>query len=210
LKKKIYLAGFLLLFAGVSAFAQEGGFDVQEALNTVWLFLGSVLVFMMQVGFALVETGLTRAKNAANIVMKNLMDFCLGALCYWAIGWAFMYGRDSGGFIGLSEFFHGPMDPGLDSANFYKSWFFQAVFAATAATIVSGAMAERTQFKSYLIYTCFISLVIYPVSGHWAWSPDGWLAKLGFHDFAGSTVVHSVGGFAALMGAAVVGPRLGK
>jgi Amt family ammonium transporter len=122
-----------------------------------------------------------------------------------------MYGKDSfGGLIGTDQFFHSPMILDMESGGFYKTWFFQVVFAATAATIVSGAMAERTQFKSYLIYTCFISAFIYPISGHWIWSPDGWLAALGFHDFAGSTVVHSVGGWAALMGAAVVGPRIGK
>ncbi|GHV71208.1 ammonium transporter [Spirochaetia bacterium] len=180
------------------------------SLDVVWLFLGAILVFIMQAGFALVETGLTRAKNATNITMKNVMDFCFGAIVYWAIGWGLMYGKDAGGFIGISEFFHSPMDLDIETGNFYKTWFFQVVFAATAATIVSGAMAERTQFKSYLVYTCFISALIYPISGHWIWSGDGWLAQLGFHDFAGSTVVHSVGGWAALMGAAVVGPRIGK
>jgi Amt family ammonium transporter len=164
----------------------------------------------MQAGFALVETGLTRAKNATNITMKNVMDFCFGAIVYWALGWGFMYGKDAlGGLIGTDQFFNGPMILDVDSGNFYKSWFFQVVFAATSATIVSGAMAERTQFKSYLIYTCFISAFIYPISGHWVWG-GGWLANLGFHDFAGSTVVHSVGGWAAFMGAAVLGPRLGK
>jgi Amt family ammonium transporter len=139
------------------------------------------------------------------------MDFCFGAIVYWALGWGFMYGKDAlGGLIGTSQFFHGPMELGIESGNFYKTWFFQVVFAATAATIVSGAMAERTQFKSYLIYTCFISAFIYPISGHWVWNADGWLAQLGFHDFAGSTVVHSVGGWAALMGAVVLGPRMGK
>jgi Amt family ammonium transporter len=166
----------------------------------------------MQAGFALVETGLTRAKNATNITMKNVMDFCFGAIVYWAVGWGFMYGQDAlGGLIGTSEFFHSPMAVNADNGNFFKSWFFQVVFAATAATIVSGAMAERTQFKSYLIYTCFISAFIYPISGHWVWG-GGWLANLEtpFHDFAGSTVVHSVGGWAAVMGALVLGPRIGK
>jgi Amt family ammonium transporter len=203
-RKKFVVLVILALVLAASAFAQEE-FTLDEALDTVWLFLGAALVFIMQAGFALVETGLTRAKNATNIVMKNLMDFCFGSLVYWAIGWGFMYGADALGLIGTSEFFKGPMgDPA-----FYKSWFFQVVFAATAATIVSGAMAERTQFKSYLVYTCFISAFIYPISGHWIWG-GGWLANLGFHDFAGSTVVHSVGGWAALMGAAVLGPRQGK
>jgi Amt family ammonium transporter len=180
------------------------------SINVIWLFIGAFLVFIMQAGFALVETGLTQAKNATNITMKNVMDFCFGAIVYWAIGWGFMYGADKSGFIGVTEFFKGPMELSQDNGSFYITWFFQVVFAATAATIVSGAMAERTQFKSYLIYTCFISAVIYPISGHWMWSGDGWLAKMGFHDFAGSTVVHSVGGWAALMGAIVLGPRTGK
>jgi Amt family ammonium transporter len=207
----------LLVAVGIaSTFAQESIETLGFSINVIWLFIGAFLVFIMQAGFALVETGLTRAKNATNITMKNVMDFCFGAIVYWAVGWGLMYGDDFNGFIGTSQFFHGPMDLTLPveevmgDANFYRDWFFQVVFAATAATIVSGAMAERTQFKSYLIYTCFISTVIYPISGHWMWSGDGWLAKLGFHDFAGSTVVHSVGGWAALMGAIVLGPRLGK
>jgi Amt family ammonium transporter len=212
-RKKIVVLALLFLCMGVSLFAQEE-FSLSDAMDMVWLFLGAALVFIMQAGFAMVETGLTRAKNSTNIVMKNLMDFCFGAIVYWAIGWGLMYGTvgiDAAGeaiagkFIGLSDFFKGPMgDP-----TYYRDWFFQVVFAATAATIVSGAMAERTQFKSYLIYTCFISAVIYPISGHWIWG-GGWLADLGFHDFAGSTVVHSVGGWAALMGAIVLGPRQGK
>jgi Amt family ammonium transporter len=212
-RKKIVVLAIVLLCVGASLFAQEE-YTLSDAMDMVWLFLGASLVFIMQAGFAMVETGLTRAKNAANIVMKNLMDFCFGAVVYWAIGWGFMYGSvgiDAAGeaiagkFIGFSDFFKGIMDDPI----YYRDWFFQVVFAATAATIVSGAMAERTQFKSYLIYTCFISAVIYPISGHWIWG-GGWLADLGFHDFAGSTVVHSVGGWAALMGALVLGPRQGK
>jgi Amt family ammonium transporter len=206
-KKKVIVFLVFALVMATGAFAQEA-FGVEEALNTVWLFLGAALVYIMQAGFALVETGLTRAKNATNIVMKNMMDFCFGAIVYWAIGWGFMYGP-GGSFIGLGQFFHGPMDITPEAADFFKTWFFQVVFAATSATIVSGAMAERTQFKSYLIYTCFISAFIYPISGRWIWG-GGWLADLGFHDFAGSTVVHSVGGWAALMGASVLGPRIGK
>jgi Amt family ammonium transporter len=210
-RKKLVVLAILLLCMGFSLFAQESIESLGFSLDVVWLFIGAILVFIMQAGFALVETGLTRAKNATNITMKNVMDFCFGAIVYWAVGWGFMYGKDAlGGLIGASEFFNSPMEINVANGNFYKTWFFQVVFAATAATIVSGAMAERTQFKSYLIYTCFISAIIYPISGHWAWSPDGWLTTLGFHDFAGSTVVHSVGGWAALMGAAVLGPRLGK
>jgi Amt family ammonium transporter len=208
-RKKMFVLAILLLCAGVFLFAEESIETLSFSLDVVWLFIGAILVFIMQAGFALVETGLTRAKNATNITMKNVMDFCFGTIVYWAIGWGLMYGDDLAGLIGTSQFFNGPMVLDVNTGNFYKSWFFQVVFAATSATIVSGAMAERTQFKSYLIYTCFISAFIYPISGHWVWG-GGWLAKLGFHDFAGSTVVHSVGGWAALMGAAVLGPRLGK
>ncbi|MDR1931866.1 MAG: ammonium transporter [Spirochaetales bacterium] len=213
MRKKFIVLAVLILCVTVSGFAEDE-YTLENALDMVWLFLGASLVFIMQAGFAMVETGLTRAKNATNIVMKNLMDFCFGAIVYWAIGWGFMYGTvglDAAGdaipgkFIGLSDFFKNIMDDPV----YYRDWFFQVVFAATAATIVSGAMAERTRFKSYLIYTCFISAVIYPIQGHWIWG-GGWLSELGFHDFAGSTVVHSVGGWAALMGALVLGGRLGK
>ncbi len=175
------------------------------SMDMLWLILSAALVFLMQAGFAMVETGLTRAKNAANILMKNLMDFSAGAVIYWAVGWAVMYGASAAGIIGGSQFFL----VGADST-VLRDWMFQVVFAATAATIVSGAMAERTKFTSYLIYTVFISGLIYPVSGHWIWSGSGWLGALGFHDFAGSTVVHSVGGWAALAGAMLLGPRKGK
>jgi Amt family ammonium transporter len=137
--------------------------------------------------------------------MKNLIDFAAGAVVFWAIGWAFMYGTSNGGFIGSSQFFL----TGADSATF-RDWMFQVVFAATAATIVSGAMAERTKFRGYIVYTIFITGLIYPVSGHWIWSGSGWLGARGFHDFAGSTVVHSVGAWAALIGAILIGPRKGK
>jgi Amt family ammonium transporter len=208
-RKKLIVSAAFALCLGVSLFAEESIESLSFSLDVVWLFIGAILVFIMQAGFALVETGLTRAKNATNITMKNIMDFCFGAIVYWAVGWGLMYGADAMGLIGTDQFFHGPMALDMETGNFYKSWFFQVVFAATAATIVSGAMAERTQFKSYLLYTCFISALIYPISGHWVWG-GGWLAELGFHDFAGSTVVHSVGGWAALMGAAVLGPRIGK
>jgi Amt family ammonium transporter len=178
-----------------------------ESLTAIWLLITGAMVFFMQAGFAMVETGLTRAKNAGNILMKNLMDFAVGAVAYLALGWAIMYGTlpdgsAAGKIIGFTDFF-------LMGSKNYLGWFFQVVFAATAATIVSGAMAERTKFISYLIYSAVISLVIYPVSGHWIWG-GGWLFDLGFHDFAGSTVVHSVGGWAALMGALIIGPRIGK
>jgi len=204
-KKQMLL--FLLIFlAALPCFAQENIEPLPSAMDMLWLILTGSLVFFMQAGFAMVETGLTRAKNATNIIMKNLMDFCFGSIAFWMVGWGFMYGTDRlGGLIGFSEFFKGPMNDPV----FYRNWFFQVVFAATSATIVSGAMAERTKFKSYLVYTVFISAIIYPISGHWIWG-GGWLSSLGFHDFAGSTVVHSVGGWAALMGAILLGPRSGK
>ncbi|MDR1420483.1 MAG: ammonium transporter [Treponema sp.] len=209
MRKKLTVLVILLLCMGVSVCAQDAVEALGFSLDVVWLFIGAILVFIMQIGFACVETGLTRAKNATNITMKNVMDFMFGAIVYWALGWGFMWGKDAGGLIGTSQFFHSPMELTIENGIFYKNWFFQVVFAATSATIVSGAMAERTQFKSYLVYTCFISAFIYPISGHWIWG-GGWLSDLGFHDFAGSTAVHSVGGWAAFMGAIVLGPRLGK
>ncbi len=176
----------------------------QMSLDMIWLTLAAALVFFMQVGFALVEIGLTRAKNSGNIIMKNLMDFSAGAIIYWAFGWAVMYGTSVSGLFGSSQFFIRGADHFL-----LTDWMFQVVFAATAATIVSGAMAERTKFSAYLVYTVFITGIIYPVSGHWVWG-GGWLDSLGFHDFAGSTVVHSAGGWAAMAGALVLGPRIGK
>jgi len=174
------------------------------AFDMLWLVLAAVLVFFMQAGFAMVESGLSRAKNAGNIMMKNLMDFSAGAVAFWAIGWGLMYGASISGFIGSDQFFiHGA------DSTLYRDWMFQVVFAATAATIVSGAMAERTKFGGYLIYSVCITAIIYPISGHWIWN-GGWLAELGFHDFAGSTVVHSVGAWAALVGAFFLGARKGK
>lgn len=180
------------------------------AINTVWTLVAAFLVFFMQAGFAMVETGLTRAKNSCNILMKNLLDFCIGSLAFWAVGYGLMFGADQMGFIGTDKFFLSSGDPSTgDGLWQYAYWIFQTVFAATAATIVSGAMAERTKFSAYLFYTVFITLFIYPIVGHWIWG-GGWLASKGMVDFAGSTVVHSVGGWAALMGAIMVGPRLGK
>lgn len=180
---------------------------VQMNLNIVWTLIAGILVFAMQAGFALVEAGLTRAKNTSNIMMKNVMDFVIGSICFWLIGSAFMFGATKWGIIGTTGFF---MDifKGGDDWN-WTYMFFQTMFCATSATIVSGAMAERTQFRSYLIYSALISLFIYPIAGKWAWG-GGWLTDLKFHDFAGSTVVHSVGGWLALAGAMLLGPRLGK
>jgi len=192
--------------------AEEGPTAASNAvaINTVWTLLAAFLVFFMQAGFAMVETGLTRAKNAANIMMKNLMDFSVGSLAYWAVGFGIMFGADKMGLFGTSGFFLSTGDPSTGDGLWQLAfWMFQVVFAATAATIVSGAMAERTKFTSYLVYSVFISLLVYPVAGHWIWG-GGWLSQKGFIDFAGSTVVHSVGGWAALAGAIMVGPRLGK
>ncbi len=186
---------------------------VQTHANYVWTLVAAVLVFFMQAGFALVECGFTRAKNAVNIMMKNLMDFSMGSLAFWAVGFGLMFGVTKSGWFGTSGFFLSDFKPDGDPW-VLAFWMFQAVFCATAATIVSGAMAERTKFTGYLLYSIFISALIYPVFGSWAWGSlfngNGWLEGLGFIDFAGSTVVHSVGGWAALAGAIVLGPRLGK
>ena len=181
------------------------------ALDVIWVLLAAFLVFFMQAGFAMVESGMTRAKNSANIVMKNLMDMSLGSLAFFLVGFGFMFGTSSGGWIGTTNFMLGDIEPGTDDGYFQFAFFiFQTVFAATAATIVSGAISERTKFGAYMVYTIAVTAFIYPVFGHWVWNGNGWLAELGFIDFAGSTVVHSVGGWAALAGALVVGPRLGK
>ena len=186
---------------------------VQTHADYIWTLVAAALVFFMQAGFALVETGFTRAKNAVNIMMKNLMDFSIGSLAYWAVGFGLMFGISKAGWIGTSGFFLGDFKPGGDPW-VLAFWMFQVVFCATAATIVSGAMAERTKFSGYLLYSIFISALVYPVFGSWAWGSlyhgNGWLEGLGFIDFAGSTVVHSVGGWAALAGTIVLGPRIGK
>lgn len=216
--RKLLLAAVLSLGVG-AAFAEEAAptaESVQNNLNIVWTLIGGILVFTMQAGFALVETGFTRAKNAANIMMKNLMDFAVGAIAFYILGAALMFGVSKAcgwfgwGGLGMPSVFasEGTWD--------WTFFFFQTMFAATAATIVSGAVAERIEFKSYLIYSALVSAVIYPVSGHWMWGSlhgaesTGWIEALGFHDFAGSTVVHSVGGWIALAGAILLGPRIGK
>lgn len=180
-----------------------------SSLDTFWILFAGVLVFFMQAGFALVEAGFTRSKNTANILFKNLMDFCIGSIGFWMIGYGIMFGAGTGFFGAFEPFSLGNHAPeGIPNMAFF---FFQLVFAATAATIVSGAMAERTKFGSYLVYSAFITLIIYPTSGHWIWG-GGWLSQLAipFHDFAGSTVVHSLGGWLALTGAFILGPRIGK
>ncbi|MBW2598467.1 MAG: ammonium transporter, partial [Deltaproteobacteria bacterium] len=186
---------------------------VQSHADYVWTLIAAALVFFMQAGFALVECGFTRAKNAINIMMKNLMDFSMGSLTFWAVGFGIMFGATNTGWFGTSGFFLSDFKVGGDPW-VLAFWMFQVVFCATAATIVSGAMAERTKFIGYLLYSVVISALIYPVFGSWAWGSlfngSGWLEGLGFIDFAGSTVVHSVGGWAALAGAIVLGPRMGK
>jgi len=206
------------------AHAQEEAAAAPEMLsqlnaNILWTLLAGVLVFFMQAGFACVEAGFTRAKSAGNIIMKNFLDFGVGQILFLFIGFGLMFGKDIAGFIGSGGF---GLDLVLDYENFDTSgwditfWFFQSVFAGTAATIVSGGMAERTKFSSYILVSALVTAVIYPISGHWAWGSlvgeesGGWLGNMGFLDFAGSTVVHSCGGWIALAGALVLGPRLGK
>ena len=195
--------------------------DLSVSIDTVWMLLAAMLVFFMQPGFALCEAGFTRSKNTANILYKNFVDFMIGSLLFWFVGFGFMFGSDGAGFVGM---------PNFGDLSFYKNaaglptegfLIFETVFCATSATIVSGAMAERTKFSMYCIYSFFISLIIYPVEGHWTWG-GGWLCNADatsfmmqtfgttFHDFAGSAVVHSVGGVLAFIGACVLGPRLGK
>jgi len=207
-------AGGLLLLP-VLAMAEDAPIspdDVQNNLNFVWTLVAAFLVFLMQAGFAMVEAGFTRAKNACNIMMKNMMDFSVGALAFWAVGFGLMFGT-SNGYFGTTDFFFSGASGDGEAWN-YAFWMFQVVFCATAATIISGGVAERTKFSAYLVYSVFVSALIYPVFGSWAWGSlfngSGWLEGLGFIDFAGSTVVHSVGGWLALAGAIVVGPRLGK
>ena len=183
-----------------------------SAVNTIWVLVGAALVFFMQAGFAMVETGFTRAKNAGNIIMKNLMDFCIGTPVFWLVGFGLMFGTGNdfigkiGGIASEANYGTGMLPDGVP---FWAFLIFQTVFCATSATIVSGAMAERTKFLSYCIYSFMISLVVYPVSGHWIWG-GGFISQMGFHDFAGSCAVHMVGGVAALIGAIILGPRIGK
>ncbi len=181
-----------------------------SAANTIWVLLGAALVFFMQAGFAMCEAGFTRAKNTGNILMKNLMDFCIGTPLYWLFGYGIMFGAGTALFGWIDPFIMKDYSHILPAGvPLWAYAIFQTVFCATSATIVSGAMAERTKFSAYCIYSAAISLFIYPVSGHWIWG-GGWLADMGFHDFAGSTAVHMVGGVCALIGAKILGPRAGK
>jgi len=212
--KKIIVAMIPVIVIGLAVSVYAADEPTPEsnavAINTVWTLIAAFLVFFMQPGFAMVETGFTRAKNAVNILMKNLMDFCIGSISYWLFGFGIMFGATACGLFGTSGFFLSSADPSTGEGLWqFAYWMFQVVFAATAATIVSGAMAERTKFVSYLIYSFIVCAIIYPVVGHWIWG-GGWLAGKGMIDFAGSTVVHSVGGWTALIGAILLGPRLGK
>ncbi|MBI5015878.1 MAG: ammonium transporter [Deltaproteobacteria bacterium] len=215
-QRAVCLAGVLALILWGVAGAEDAPVTadtVQTHLNYVWTLIAAFLVFFMQAGFALVEIGFTRAKNACNILMKNLMDFGIGALAYFFVGFGIMFGISKLGLFGTTGFllsdFAEAKDPWV-----YAFFLFQVVFAATATTIVSGAIAERTKFSAYLLFSGLMTAIVYPVFGSWAWGGlykgAGWLEGLGFIDFAGSTVVHSIGGWAALAGAIVVGPRIGK
>jgi len=211
----LILVAALSLFSASAAFAADpNGAETLAAaeepyavaLTFVWLIVAGSLVFFMQAGFALVEAGFTRAKNMVNVLTKNFMDFCIGGLAYFFFGYAIMYGSSIAGIIGSDGFL---LLGDYYDVNQALTWFFQMVFVATAATIVSGAMAERTRITAYLAYSFLLSAIIYPISGHWVWG-GGWLSQLGFHDFAGSGVVHMIGGLVGLTGAYLVGPRLGK
>lgn len=220
---KPWASAALLLAVAATASAQDvdagvaAAAAVQTNADILWTLIAAILVFLMQAGFAFVESGFTRAKSAAHIMMKNMLDMSMGAMAYWLVGFGLMFGMSTGMYVGGDHFLFSADNTTGDGQWEYTFWMFQVVFAATAATIASGAMAERTKFSAYLVYGLVVSAVIYPVFGHWAWgnlligdNSGAWLADMGFNDFAGSTVVHSVGGWAALAGAMVVGPRLGK
>ena len=205
----------LILLVGLSSTAIAADAEPaklpQSMADLLWLVLAGVLVFFMQAGFAMLESGLTRSKNAVNVISKNLIDFACGALVFWAVGYALMYGTKGTGFIGWDPdfVFMSATNDGSDPSG-SAGWFFQMVFAATAATIVSGAVAERTKLVAYVAVSIVLTGILYPITGHWIWGEGGWLNSAGMRDFAGSTVVHSVGAWAALAGAAVIGPRIGK
>lgn len=202
---------------GVAAQAQDEltAADVQVTLDNIWVLIAAFLVIFMNAGFGMLETGFCRQKNAVNVLTKNLIVFALATLSFWFIGFSLMFGANGNGWIGWGSFFLGGAPElyglGPDGLNLSKDTFFlfQAAFAGTAATIVSGAVAERIKLIDFLIFSLLLTAIAYPITGHWLWG-GGWLADLGFHDFAGSTIVHSVGGWAALMGAAFLGPRMGK
>lgn len=210
MKNIILISTFLIfLSTSVSASTAPNIQEIRISLDSVWVVIGGILVFFMQAGFALIESGAVRSKNTVNVLMKNYMDTCIGGLVFWLFGFGLMFGLNQSGWIGLSHFMPNQMDDWH-----WNLLFFQMMFAATATTIASGAMAERIHFVAYVVSAIFVSGVIYPVFGSWAWGGlfggDGWLKAMGFIDFAGSTVVHSIGGWVALAGIIVLGPRLGR
>ncbi|MEM1180259.1 MAG: ammonium transporter [Acidobacteriota bacterium] len=206
----VFLSIVLALAASGAAWAQEveSPPPVYDGLSTLWILMAAAMVFLMQAGFGMVESGLIRTKNSANVLMKNLLDFCFAALGFFVFGYAIMYGSE-GAFVGTEGWFLVGASSPVEGLPFEIFWLFQAVFAGTAATIVSGAVAERMRFTAYLAYSFLITAFVYPVVGHWVWG-GGWLASLDFHDFAGSTVVHGVGGVSALIAAWMLGPRFGR
>lgn len=210
MKNIILISTFLIfLSTSVSASTAPNIQEIRISLDSVWVVIGGILVFFMQAGFALIESGSVRSKNTVNVLMKNYMDTCIGGLVFWLFGFGLMFGLNQSGWIGLSHFMPNQMDDWH-----WNLLFFQMMFAATATTIASGAMAERIHFVAYVVSAIFVSGVIYPVFGSWAWGGlfggEGWLKAMGFIDFAGSTVVHSIGGWVALAGIIVLGPRLGR
>lgn len=211
MKVRVYIVlvlGFLLSSASFGEEAAASAGSDFDAISTLWVLLAAILVFFMQAGFGMVEAGLIRAKNSANVLMKNLVDFCFATLGYYTFGFAIMYGS-TGLLVGTSGWFMFGAESPVETLPLPVFWLFQAMFAGTAATIVSGAVAERMRFVAYLWYSFLITAFVYPVVGHWVWG-GGWLSNLGFHDFAGSTVVHGVGGMAALVAAWMLGPRIGR
>ena len=200
-----------LLTCGVAYGADDSVGNVtvlQQGLDTVWVLVAAFLVFFMQAGFGMVEAGFIRAKNTCNILTKNFLDFCMASLGFFLVGYALMFGNGNG-FIGTSGWMLMGLDPWVGTVPLFAFWLFQAAFCGAAATIVAGGMAERMNFKAYLMYSFLISALVYPIIGHWIWG-DGWLSGMGFADFAGSTVVHTTGGIAALIGTMMLGPRYGK
>ena len=213
------IAAGVVLLNTAPAVAQDGGVSPESVvIDNLWVLIAGVLVFIMQAGFGMVEAGMTRAKNVGNIMAKNLADMCVGALAFFAVGYGIAYGTDAGSVLGVDTFFLSGAESGFSAEgglSIFTDFFFQVVFAATAVTIASGAMAERTKMSAYLVFSFFMTALIYPVVVHSFWSGEGLLADLAvgdakFGDFAGSTIVHSTGGWAAMMGAIFLGPRIGK
>ena len=211
----IRLAGVVLSGLALSATTAYGAdeatlnlVELQQSLDTVWVLIAAFLVFFMQAGFGMVEAGFIRAKNTCNILTKNFLDFCMASLGFFLVGYALMFGNGNG-FIGTNGWMLMGLEDRVGTVPLFAFWLFQAAFCGAAATIVAGGMAERMNFKAYLIYSFLISAIVYPIIGHWIWG-GGWLSEMGFADFAGSTVVHTTGGIAALIGTLMLGPRYGK